>query len=45
MREPRLVKWVRVIVLTLLALFTLVPIYVMISSSVKPLRHQVWPSR
>jgi multiple sugar transport system permease protein len=38
MREPQWVKWVRVIVLTLLALFTLAPIYVMISSSVKPLQ-------
>jgi multiple sugar transport system permease protein len=37
MREPRWVKWVRAIVLTLLALFTLTPLYVMVSSSVKPL--------
>src|SRR5258705_6069023 len=37
MREPRWVKWTRVIVLSLLALFTIAPIYVMISSSVKPL--------
>src|SRR5258705_552432 len=37
MREPRWVNWVRVIVLSLLGLFTLAPIYVMVSSSVKPL--------
>jgi multiple sugar transport system permease protein len=37
MREPRWLKVVRPVVLTLLAVFTLTPIYVMISSSVKPL--------
>ncbi|WP_248963376.1 carbohydrate ABC transporter permease [Sphaerisporangium perillae] len=38
MREPRLLPWARWIVLGLLALFTLVPLYVMASSSIKPLR-------
>lgn len=37
MRESRAVKVTRVVVLTALAVFTLAPIYVMISSSVKPL--------
>jgi multiple sugar transport system permease protein len=37
MREARWVGVVRVVVLTALALFTLAPIYVMISSSLKPL--------
>jgi multiple sugar transport system permease protein len=37
MHEPRWLKVTRVVVLTILALFTLTPIYVMISSSVKPL--------
>jgi multiple sugar transport system permease protein len=37
MREPRWLKVVRPVVLTLLAVFTLTPIYVMVSSSVKPL--------
>jgi multiple sugar transport system permease protein len=37
MREPQWVKWVRVIVLSLLAVFTLAPIYVMVSSAFKPL--------
>jgi len=37
MHEPRWLKVTRVVVLTALALFTLTPIYVMISSSVKPL--------
>jgi multiple sugar transport system permease protein len=37
MREPRWLKVVRPVVLTLLAVFTLTPIYVMLSSSVKPL--------
>jgi multiple sugar transport system permease protein len=38
MREPRWFGWLRRIGLTLLAIFTLVPIYVMVSSSVKPLQ-------
>jgi multiple sugar transport system permease protein len=37
MHEPRWLRIVRPIVLTLLALFTLAPIYVMLSSAVKPL--------
>src|SRR5690348_7856013 len=37
MREPRWVRVTRVVVLSLLAVFTLTPIYVMVSSSVKPL--------
>ncbi len=37
MREPRWLKVVRPVVLALLLLFTLAPIYAMISSSVKPL--------
>jgi multiple sugar transport system permease protein len=37
MRESRGVKVTRVVVLTALAVFTLAPIYVMVSSSVKPL--------
>jgi multiple sugar transport system permease protein len=37
MHEPRWVKWARAIILTLLAIFTIAPIYVMVSSSVKPL--------
>jgi len=37
MHEPRWLKIVRPVVLTLLALFTLAPIYVMFSSAVKPL--------
>lgn len=37
MREPNWIRATRVVVLTLLALFTLAPIYVMVSSSVKPL--------
>jgi multiple sugar transport system permease protein len=37
MREPRWLKVVRPVVLTLLTVFTLTPIYVMVSSSVKPL--------
>jgi multiple sugar transport system permease protein len=36
--EPRLLPWVRRIVLSLLALFTLVPLFVMVTSAVKPLR-------
>ncbi|MET8160447.1 carbohydrate ABC transporter permease [Sphaerisporangium sp. NPDC005289] len=38
MREPRWLPWVRWTVLGLLALFTLLPLYVMASSSLKPLR-------
>ncbi|MFC7387587.1 carbohydrate ABC transporter permease [Sphaerisporangium rhizosphaerae] len=38
MREPRWLPWVRWTVLGLLALFTLLPLYVMVSSSLKPLR-------
>ena len=37
MREPRWLKVARPAVLTLLLAFTLTPIYVMVSSSVKPL--------
>ncbi len=38
MREPRWLPWVRGVVLTLLAIFALLPVYVMISSSLKPLK-------
>jgi multiple sugar transport system permease protein len=38
MREPRWFGWVRAVGLTALALFTLAPIYVMVTSAVKPLR-------
>jgi multiple sugar transport system permease protein len=38
MREPRWVGVVRVVVLGALALFTLIPIYVMLTSALKPLR-------
>ncbi|RCG24005.1 carbohydrate ABC transporter permease [Sphaerisporangium album] len=38
MHEPRWLPWARWFGLGFLALFTLIPIYVMISSSVKPLR-------
>ncbi len=37
MREPSWFRWVRLVGLTLLTLFTVVPLYVMASSSVKPL--------
>jgi multiple sugar transport system permease protein len=37
MHEPRWLKVTRAVILTLLGIFTLAPIYVMISSSVKPL--------
>jgi multiple sugar transport system permease protein len=37
MREPRWFKWTRRIGLTLLLLFTLIPVYVMITSALKPL--------
>jgi multiple sugar transport system permease protein len=38
MRDPRWLVWVRVVVLSLLALFTLAPIYVMVTSALKPLQ-------
>ncbi|GAA4556892.1 carbohydrate ABC transporter permease [Planotetraspora kaengkrachanensis] len=38
MRDPRWLKWVRIIGLGLLGLFTVLPIYVMITSSIKPLK-------
>ncbi|MFD7920874.1 carbohydrate ABC transporter permease [Streptomyces sp. NPDC059740] len=37
--DPRSLVWTRRVVLTLLALFALVPVYVMITSSLKPLRY------
>ncbi|HEY4018433.1 MAG TPA: carbohydrate ABC transporter permease [Pseudonocardiaceae bacterium] len=37
MREPRWFRWTRRIGLTLLLLFTLIPVYVMITSALKPL--------
>ncbi|MFD8491773.1 carbohydrate ABC transporter permease [Amycolatopsis sp. NPDC059657] len=37
MSEPRWLPWVRRLVLGFLALFTLLPLYVMVSSSLKPL--------
>ena len=37
MREPTWFRWARVIVLTLLGLFALLPVYVMLTASVKPL--------
>ncbi|GGO80383.1 carbohydrate ABC transporter permease [Wenjunlia tyrosinilytica] len=49
MAPPRAFLWTRRIVLTLLAVFTLAPLYVMVSSSLKPLgdvqsRFTWWPS-
>jgi multiple sugar transport system permease protein len=38
MREPTWFRWARVIGLTLLAFFALAPVYVMLSSALKPLR-------
>ncbi|GII57760.1 ABC transporter permease [Planotetraspora thailandica] len=38
MRDPKWLKWVRIIGLGLLGLFTVTPIYVMITSSIKPLK-------
>ena len=38
MAPPASFLWTRRIVLTLLALFALIPVYVMISSSLKPLQ-------
>ena len=37
MSDPRWVHWTRRLVLTFLALFTLIPLYAMVSSSLKPL--------
>src|SRR4051812_26618802 len=45
MREPAWLPWVRRIVLSLLALFTLAPIYVMVTSALKPLRDVQGPFR
>jgi multiple sugar transport system permease protein len=50
MRETRTLKITRVVVLTLLTVFTLAPLYVMVSSSLKPLvdvqgDFHWWPSR
>jgi multiple sugar transport system permease protein len=45
MHEPRWLKVTRVIVLSVLAVFTLVPIYVMITSALKPLRDVQGPFR
>src|SRR5688572_9742196 len=45
MREPAAVAWVRRIVLTLLAGFTLAPVYVMVTSALKPLRDVQGPFR
>lgn len=38
MLEPRWLPWARRVVLTLLAAFTLLPVYVMVTSAVKPLK-------
>jgi multiple sugar transport system permease protein len=38
MHEPAWFRWARVIVLTLLGLFAIMPVYVMLSASLKPLR-------
>jgi multiple sugar transport system permease protein len=38
MREPAWFRWARVVVLTLLGLFAILPVYVMLSASLKPLR-------
>jgi multiple sugar transport system permease protein len=50
MTDPRWLRIVRPIVLTLLTVFTLVPIYAMVTSALKPLRDvqndfRWWPSR
>lgn len=45
MREPSWVKVTRAVVLTALALFTLIPIYVMLTSGLKPLRDVQGPFR
>jgi multiple sugar transport system permease protein len=37
MREPRWLRWARVLILGALTLFTLIPLYVMAGSSIKPL--------
>ncbi|SDP30960.1 multiple sugar transport system permease protein [Actinopolyspora xinjiangensis] len=49
MREPRWFQWVRGVGLCLLTLFTVIPLYVMVTTSVKPLSDvqdtfQWWPS-
>lgn len=49
MGEPRWFRWVRVVGLAALVLFTILPLYVMITSSVKPLSKvqdtfEWWPS-
>ena len=49
MREPTWFKWARAIGLTLLALFALIPVWVMVTSALKPLadvqeRFTWWPS-
>jgi multiple sugar transport system permease protein len=38
MREPTWFKWARVVGLTFLTLFALLPVYIMLSSALKPLR-------
>ena len=38
MPEPRWLHWTRGVVLTLLSIFALLPVYVMVSSSLKPLK-------
>lgn len=45
MREPSWVKVTRVVVLTAFGLFTLIPIYVMLTSGLKPLRDVQGPFR
>lgn len=50
MREPTWFRWTRRIGLTLLLLFTLLPVYVMLTTSLKPLRDvqsrfRWWPSQ
>ncbi|MDQ1724509.1 MAG: multiple sugar transport system permease protein [Frankiaceae bacterium] len=49
MREPMSLRWTRRVVLVVLGIFTLVPIYIMITSSLKPLKDVQgtftwWPS-
>jgi multiple sugar transport system permease protein len=38
MRESRALRWTRAVILTLLVIFTALPLYVMVASSVKPLQ-------
>src|SRR4051794_2847978 len=38
MRESNALRWTRRVVLTLLTLFTVLPLYVMVVSSIKPLK-------